>query len=66
MFYIGLGEKFAGDKVTAYPPGSVIVLPGDTWRFRQVNAIGPLCLEYQNLNDDPRRQGRPRPAQSTS
>jgi quercetin dioxygenase-like cupin family protein len=33
VFYIGLGDKFDGDKVTAYPPGSVIVLPGDTWHF---------------------------------
>jgi hypothetical protein len=29
VFYIGLGEKLDGDTVTAYPPGSVIVLPGD-------------------------------------
>ena len=33
VFYIGLGEQFDGDKVMAYPPGSVIVLPGDTWHF---------------------------------
>ena len=33
VFYIGLGEQFDGDKAKAYPPGSVIVLPGDTWRF---------------------------------
>ena len=32
-FYIGLGETFDGDKVKAYPPGSVIVLPGETWHF---------------------------------
>jgi hypothetical protein len=30
VFYIGLGETFDGDKVQAYPPGSVIVLPGET------------------------------------
>jgi len=33
VFYIGLGDRFDGDKVQAYPPGSVIVLPGDTWHF---------------------------------
>ena len=64
VFYIGLGEKFDGDKVKAYPPGSVIVLPGDTWHFHwaksgeyvtQVTAIGPLGLEYENPADDPRR-----------
>jgi quercetin dioxygenase-like cupin family protein len=33
VFYIGLGEQFDGSKVNAYPPGSVIVLPGDTPHF---------------------------------
>jgi quercetin dioxygenase-like cupin family protein len=65
VFYIGLGEKFDGDKVKAYPPGSVIVLPGETWHFHwaksgeyvtQVTAIGPLGLEYHDSHDDPRRQ----------
>jgi hypothetical protein len=63
VFYIGRGDKFDGDKVEAYPPGSVIVLPGDTSHFHwarsgeyivQVTAIGPLGLEYVNVNDDPR------------
>jgi quercetin dioxygenase-like cupin family protein len=63
VFYIGLGEKFDGDKVKAYPPGSLIILPGDTWHFHwaksgeyvsQVNAIGPLGLEYHDPDDDPR------------
>ena len=65
VFYIGLGERFDGDKVKAYPPGSVIVLPGNTWHFHwaksgeyvtQVNAIGPLGLEYLDPGDDPREQ----------
>jgi quercetin dioxygenase-like cupin family protein len=65
VFYIGLGETFDGDKVQAYPPGSVIVLPGETWHFHwaksgeyvtQVSAIGPLGLDYHDLEDDPRRQ----------
>src|ERR1700756_3964867 len=30
VFYIGLGEEFDGNKVQAFPPGSVIVLPGNT------------------------------------
>jgi quercetin dioxygenase-like cupin family protein len=63
VFYIGLGEQFDGDKVKAYPPGSVIVLPGDTPHFHwaksgeyvtQVTAIGPLGLEYIDAKDDPR------------
>ena len=67
VFYIGLGEKFDGDKVQAYPPGSVVVLPGNTWHFHfaksgeyvtQITAIGPLGLEYHDSADDPRERGR--------
>jgi quercetin dioxygenase-like cupin family protein len=63
VFYIGLGDHFDGDKVAAYPPGSVIVLPGNTSHFHwaksseyvtQITAIGPLGLEYLNPGDDPR------------
>lgn len=65
VFYIGLGEAFDGDNMKAYPPGSVIVLPGETWHFHwaksgeyvtQVSAIGPLGLEYHDPRDDPRHQ----------
>src|SRR5215468_11242725 len=65
VFYIGLGEQFDGDKMKAYPPGSVIVLPGDTPHFHwaksgeyvtQVTGIGPLGLEYLDPRHDPRRQ----------
>lgn len=65
VFYIGLGETFDGDKVKAYPPGSVIVLPGETWHFHwaksgeyitQITAIGPLGLEYHDAHHDPRHQ----------
>ena len=65
VFYIGLGKTFDSDRVTAYPPGSVIVLPAETWHFHwaksgeyvtQVSAIGPLGLEYHDLHDDPRAQ----------
>lgn len=63
VFYIGLGEKFDGEKVMAFPPGSVVVLPGDTAHFHwaksgeyvtQVTASGPLGLEYMDVDDDPR------------
>ena len=33
VFYIGLGDQFDGAKVKAYPPGCVVVLPGDTAHF---------------------------------
>ena len=63
VFYVGLGEEFDADKLEAYPPGSVIVLPGDTAHFHwarsgqyitQVTAIGPLGLDYVTPTDDPR------------
>ena len=63
VFYIGLGEQFDPGRLQAYPPGSVIVLPGNTYHFHwaksgeyisQVTAIGPLGLEYRNSEDDPR------------
>ena len=63
VFYIGLGDEFNADKLEAYPPGAVIVLPGNTSHFHwaksgeyiaQVTAIGPLGFEYVNSKDDPR------------
>jgi quercetin dioxygenase-like cupin family protein len=63
VFYIGLGDRFDGDSLRAYPAGSVIVLPGDTPHFHwaksgeyvtQVMAIGPLGLAYMDPDDDPR------------
>src|SRR5271167_1838746 len=63
VFYIGLGDQFNPEKLEAYPPGSVIVLPGNTSHFHwaksseyvtQVTAIGPLGLEYVSADDDPR------------
>jgi quercetin dioxygenase-like cupin family protein len=64
VFYIGLGKTFDEGKLKAYPPGAVVVLPGETWHFHwaksgeyitQVTAIGPLGLDYHDLRDDPRR-----------
>ena len=63
IFYIGLGDEFDADKLEAYPPGAVIVLPGNTSHFHraksgeyvaQVTAIGPLGFDYVNSKDDPR------------
>ena len=63
VFYIGRGDKFDGEKLAAYPPGSVIVLPGGTSHFHwaksgeyvtQVTALGPISLEYVDPQDDPR------------
>jgi quercetin dioxygenase-like cupin family protein len=65
IFYIGLGDEFNDEQLHAYPPGSVIILPGNTSHFHwaksgdyitQVTAIGPLGLEYINAQDDPRTE----------
>jgi quercetin dioxygenase-like cupin family protein len=65
IFYIGLGDEFDAEKLQAYPPGSVIILPGNTSHFHwaksgeyitQVTAIGPLGLEYIDAKDDPRNE----------
>jgi quercetin dioxygenase-like cupin family protein len=67
IFYIGLGDQFDSERLRAYPPGSVIVLPGGTSHFHwarsgeyvtQVTAIGPLGLEYIHPEDDPRDAAR--------
>ena len=66
-FYIGRGERFDAAALEAFPPGSVVVLPGDTPHFHwaktgeyvtQVTAIGPLGLDYLDAADDPRPRGR--------
>jgi hypothetical protein len=63
VFYIGLGDEFDASKLEAYPPGAVIILPGNTHHFHwaksgeyvtQITAMGPLGLEYLNAKDDPR------------
>jgi quercetin dioxygenase-like cupin family protein len=63
VFYIGLGDKFDETRLEAYPPGSVVVLPGGTAHFHwaksgeyvtQVTAIGPISLVYVDPGDDPR------------
>jgi len=63
IFYIGLGEEFDESKLQAYPPGAVVILPGNTSHFHwarsgeyitQVSAMGPLGMEYLNAKDDPR------------
>lgn len=63
VFYIGVGDQFDPDELEAYPPGSVVVLPGNTSHFHwaksseyvtQVTAIGPLGLDYISADDDPR------------
>lgn len=63
VFYIGLGTTFDPDKLQAYAPGSVIVLPANTPHFHwaksgdymtQVAGIGPLGIKYVRDEDDPR------------
>ncbi len=63
VFYLGLGDEFDPQRLQAYPPGAVIMLPRNTSHFHwaksgeyitQVTAIGPLGLEYLDPKDDPR------------
>jgi quercetin dioxygenase-like cupin family protein len=65
VFYIGIGRTFAPQKLRAYPPGSVIVLPGNTPHFHwaksgeyvtQVSANGPLGIQYADPQNDPRKR----------
>jgi quercetin dioxygenase-like cupin family protein len=65
VFYIGRGEKFDADALEAYPPGSVVVLPGGTHHFHwaksgeyitQVTGYGPLSIDYLDEKDDPRKK----------
>jgi len=71
VFYIGRGDTFDESAVVAYPPGSVLVLPGNTHHYHwaksgeyvtQVSAIGPLGLAYVHAHDDPRSNARLREA----
>jgi quercetin dioxygenase-like cupin family protein len=66
VFYIGLGDVFDEERLMAFPPGSVVVLPGGQSHFHwaksgeyvaQVTAIGPLGLSYVDPANDPRNQG---------
>lgn len=63
VFYIGLGETFDPDKLQAFAPGSVIVLPGGQAHYHwarsgeyvtQVSGHGPLGLAYVDRANDPR------------
>ena len=63
VFNIGLGDVFDPDNLQAYPPGTVIELPGKTSHFHwaksseyttQITALGPLGIDYVKPKDDPR------------
>jgi quercetin dioxygenase-like cupin family protein len=65
VFYIGLGTSFDANKLKAYAPGSVVILPANTAHFHwaksgeyitQVSGIGPLGIDYVAPGDDPRNQ----------
>jgi quercetin dioxygenase-like cupin family protein len=68
VFYIGQGDQFDEEKLHPFPPGAVVVLPGNTSHFHwartseyitQVTAIGPLGLEYVDASNDPRAVSHP-------
>jgi hypothetical protein len=39
MVFIGIGEQITPDALQAYPPGSVVVLPGNTRTFAGPNPV---------------------------
>lgn len=66
VFYIGFGKTFDADKLMAFAPGSVVILPHNTPHFHQalsgeyitqVTGTGPLGIEYLDKKDDPRNVG---------
>jgi quercetin dioxygenase-like cupin family protein len=68
VFYVGLGEQFDASKLSAYAPGSIVILPGGQPHFHwaksgeymtQITAIGPLGFNYIDPNNDPRTSHRP-------
>ncbi|NUT79312.1 cupin domain-containing protein [Pseudomonas sp. C1C7] len=67
VFYIGFGSVFDPDKLVAYGPGSVVILPANTPHFHwarsgeyisQVYGTGPLGIEYIDKHDDPRNASK--------
>jgi quercetin dioxygenase-like cupin family protein len=63
VFYIGIGTTFDPDKLQAYAPGTVLVLPKNTPHFHwarsgdymtQVSGTGPLGITYLRPEEDPR------------
>ena len=67
IFYIGVGDQFDAGALQAYPPGSIVMLPGNTSHFHwaksgeyvtQVSAMGPLGIHYVNPGDDPRHHSQ--------
>lgn len=65
VFYVGRGQEFDASKLEAFPPGAVVILPGNTAHFHwaksseyitQITGLGPLGLEYIDAKDDPRNE----------
>ncbi|HTW34347.1 MAG TPA: cupin domain-containing protein [Rhizomicrobium sp.] len=65
VFYIGHGEHFDEAGLTAYGPGSLVVLPSNTPHFHwarsgqyitQVYGTGPMGTHYVDSKDDPRNR----------
>jgi quercetin dioxygenase-like cupin family protein len=56
VFYIGVGEQFDEEAVNAYPPGSVIVLPGNTWHFHWAKS-GDYVTQIMAVGAEPLRAG---------
>ena len=64
MYNFGIGTAFDITKTKAMPPGSLVILPPNTWHFHwtdcetivQIHGTGPFSSDYHNPENDPRIQ----------
>jgi quercetin dioxygenase-like cupin family protein len=56
VFYIGVGGEFDEDEVKAYPPGSVVVLPGNTPHFHWAKS-GDYVTQIMAVGAEPLKAG---------
>ena len=75
VFYIGFGTVFDEEKLQAFAPGSIVILPGNTPHFHwaasgeyitQVSGSGPLGINYVDVKNDPRSNGHAAAASDNS
>lgn len=63
LYNFGVGKAFDITRTKAMPPGSLVILPANTWHFLwtncetvvQIHGTGPFSSTYLNPDDDPRK-----------
>lgn len=64
IYNFGIGTAFDITKTRAMPPGSLVILPPNTWHFLwtdcetivQIHGTGPFSSDYHKPENDPRTQ----------